>query len=68
MHFAFGRFQMLAWILLVVSTPTIVSTTCSAFLAYKERPQWIWFAALAVLAEIGGVVMLAAVQAQRLTY
>jgi hypothetical protein len=68
MHFAFGRFQMLAWILLVVSTPTIVSTICSAFLAYKERPQWIWFAVLAVLAEIGGVVMLAAVQAQRLTY
>jgi hypothetical protein len=63
-----GAFQMLAWILLVVSTPTIVSTTCSAFLAYKERPQWIWFAVLAVLAEIGGVVMLAAVQAQRLTY
>jgi hypothetical protein len=59
---------MLAWILLVVCTPTIVSTTCSAFLAYQERPQWIWFAALAVLAEIGGVVMLAAVQAQRLTY
>jgi hypothetical protein len=59
-----GAFQMLAWILLVVSTPTIVSTTCSAFLAYKERPQWIWL----VLAEIGGVVMLAAVQAQRLTY
>jgi hypothetical protein len=68
MHFAFGRFQMLAWILLVVSTPTIVSTICSAFLAYKERPQWIWFAVLAVLAEIGGVVMLAAVQARRLTY
>jgi hypothetical protein len=68
MHFAFGRFQMLAWILLVVSTPTIVSTICSAFLAYKERPQWIWFAVLAVLAEIGGVVVLAAVQAQRLTY
>ncbi|MEH2498014.1 hypothetical protein V1294_004493 [Bradyrhizobium sp. AZCC 1678] len=41
---------------------------CSAFLAYRERPQWIWFAVLAVLAEIGGAMMLAAVRAQRLTY
>jgi hypothetical protein len=48
--------------------PTIVCTICSAFLAYKERLQWVWFAVLAVLAEIGGLVMLAAVQAQRLTY
>ena len=46
--------------------PTIVCTICSAFLAYKERPQWIWFAGLAVLAEIGGVVMLRAVDAHRL--
>ena len=52
---------MLAWILLVASAPTIVSAICSAFLAYKERPQWVWFGVLAVLAEIGGVVMLAAV-------
>ena len=37
-----------------------------AFLAYKERPQWVWFAVLAVLAEIGGVVMLRAVDAHRL--
>jgi hypothetical protein len=34
----------------------------------QGKPQWVWFAVLAVLAEIGGVVMLAAVQAQRLTY
>lgn len=32
----------------------------------KERPQWVWFAVLAVLAEIGGVVMLRAVEAHRL--
>jgi hypothetical protein len=59
---------MLAWVLLVANMPTIVCAICSAFLACKERPQWAWFAMLAVLAEIGGVVMLAAVQAQRLTY
>ena len=57
---------MLAWVLLVANMPTIVCTICSAFLAYKERPQWVWFAGLAVLAEIGGVVMLRAVDAHRL--
>ena len=57
---------MLAWILLVASAPTIVCAICSAFLAYKERPQWVWFAVLAVFAEIGGVVMLRAVEAHRL--
>ena len=35
---------MLAWVLLVANLPTIVCTVCSAFLAYKERPQWVWFA------------------------
>ena len=45
---------MLAWVLLVANMPTIVCTICSAFLAYKERPQWVWFAGLAVLAGIGG--------------
>jgi hypothetical protein len=59
---------MLALVLLVASTPTIVCAIGSAFLAYKERPQWVWFAALAVLAEIGGVVMLRAVEAQRLAW
>jgi hypothetical protein len=50
---------MLAWVLLVANMPTIVCTICSAFLACKESLQWVWFAVLAVLA---------AVQAQRLTY
>jgi hypothetical protein len=57
---------MLAWVLLVANMPTIVCAICSAFLAYKERPQWAWLAVLAVLAEIGGVVMLRAVDAHRL--
>jgi hypothetical protein len=30
-----------------------VRAVCSAFLAYKERLQWVWFAALAVLAGFG---------------
>jgi hypothetical protein len=57
---------MLAWVLLVANMPTIVCAICSAVLAYKERPQWLWFAVLAVFAEIGGVVMLRAVDAHRL--
>ena len=43
---------MLALVLLVANAPTIVCTICAAFLAYKERPQWVWFAGLAVLAAI----------------
>ncbi len=35
---------MLPRVLLVANMPTIVCTICSAFLAYKERPQWVWFA------------------------
>jgi hypothetical protein len=57
---------MLAWVLLVANMPTIVCTICSAFLAYKERPQWIWFAGLAVLASIGGLLTLGVVHAQQL--
>jgi hypothetical protein len=58
--------EMLAWALLVANMPTIVCTICSAFLAYKERPQWVWFAALAVLAGIGGLLTLGVVHAQQL--
>jgi hypothetical protein len=56
---------MLAWVLLVANMPTIVCTICSAFLAYKERPQWVWFAGLAVLAGIGGLLTLSVVHAQQ---
>ena len=59
---------MLAWALLVANMPTIVCTICSAFLAYKERPQWVWFAGLAVLAGIGGLLTLSVVHAQQLSF
>lgn len=59
---------MLAWVLLVVNMPTVVCTICSAFLAYKERPQWIWFAGMAVLARIAGLLALGVVQAQQLAW
>ena len=57
---------MLAWVLLVANMPTIVCTICSAVLAYKERPQWVWFAGLAVLAGIGGLLTLGVVHGCRL--
>ena len=59
---------MLAWVLLVVNMPTIVCTICAAFLAYKERPQWVWFAGLAVLAGLGAVLTLGVVHAQQLAW
>jgi hypothetical protein len=60
--------EMLAWVLLVANMPTIVCTICSAFLAYKERPQWVWFSGLAVLAGIGGLLTLSVVHAQQLSF
>lgn len=60
--------ETLAWVLLVANMPTIVCTICSAFLAYKERPQWVWFAGLAVLAGIGGLLTLGVVHAQQLAW
>ncbi|KRR23129.1 hypothetical protein [Bradyrhizobium retamae] len=59
---------MLAWDLLVANMPTIVCTVRPAFRAYKERPQWVWFAGLAVLAGIGGLLTLGVVHAQRLAW
>ena len=47
---------------LVANMPTIVCTICSAFLAYKERPQWVWFAG------IGGLLTLGVVHAQQLAW
>jgi hypothetical protein len=57
---------MLAWVLLVANMPTVVG--CSAFPAYKERPQWVWFAGLTVLAGIGGLLTLSVVHAQQLSF
>jgi drug/metabolite transporter (DMT)-like permease len=43
----------------------IVCTICSKFLA-KERPQWVWFAGLAVLAGVVGLLTPGVVHAQQL--
>jgi hypothetical protein len=52
--------------LLVANLLTIVCAICSAFLACKERPEWVWFAGLAVLAGVGGLLALGVVHAQQL--
>jgi hypothetical protein len=65
---SFREVEMLAWVLLAANMPTVVCTICSAFLAYKERPQWVWFAGLAVLAGIGGLLTLSVVHAQQLSF
>ena len=44
------------------------SSICFAFLAYKEKPQWVWFAGLAVLAGIGGLLTLSVVHAQQFAW
>jgi hypothetical protein len=58
---------MLAFVLLVESTPVMMCAVCSVFLAHKDRFQWMWFAALAVLVELGGLAMLSTLNAYRLT-
>jgi hypothetical protein len=37
-------------------------------LSWLTRPQWVWFAGLAVLAGTGGLLMLGVVHAQQLAW
>lgn len=46
---------MLAQVILIASLPSMFCAGCAAFLAYKERKQWVWFAGLSVLAGIGAL-------------
>lgn len=57
---------MLAWVVLISAAPSLLCFGSSAWLAYKERSQWIWFAGLAILAGFGGVWTLFTIQAWRL--
>ena len=57
---------MVAQVLLIASLPSIFCVGCATFLAYKERPQWVWFAGLSVLAGFGAIVVLQMVQLWRL--
>ena len=57
---------MLAWIVFVATAPSLLCLGSSAFLANKDKPQWVWFAALAVVAGFGGIGMLSAIGGWRL--
>jgi len=58
---------MLVQVLLVASLPSVFCAGCAAFLAYKERKQWIWFAGLSVLAGMGSITVLNMIGLWRLT-
>src|SRR4051812_41935700 len=47
------RFKMLAFIVIAATLPSIVCLLSSAWLAYKERPQWWWFALLSLVTGSG---------------
>ncbi len=49
---------MLALVILIASLPSMFCAGCAAFLAYKERKQWVLFAGLSVLAGVGGLTAL----------
>ena len=57
---------MLAWIVLAATAPALLCLGASAFFAYKERAQWIWFAAFSVAAGFGGWTVLQTIGAWRL--
>ena len=49
---------MLALVVLAAALPSLMCLGSSAFLAYKERSQWAWFAALSIITGWGGAWML----------
>ena len=57
---------MLALVLLMASLPSMFCIGCATFLAYKERGQWVWFAALSVVAGFGAIGVLQMMQLWRL--
>ncbi|MCK1389555.1 hypothetical protein [Bradyrhizobium sp. 1] len=49
---------MLPTLILCTTLPSMFAVGCAALLALKDRKQWVWFAGLAVLAGIAGLVTL----------
>ena len=47
---------MLAWIVFAATAPSLLCLGSSALLAYKDKAQWVWFAALSIM----GVINIAA--------
>jgi hypothetical protein len=57
---------MLAWIVLAATAPALLCLGASAFLSYKGKSQWIWFAAFSLVAGFGGLTVLKTISAWRL--
>jgi hypothetical protein len=58
---------MPAQVLLIARLLSIFCAACATFLAYEERKQWVWFAALSVLAGVVGITVLNMIGFWRLT-
>jgi hypothetical protein len=56
---------MLAWIVPAATAPALLCLGASAFLAYKDKAQWIWFA-FSLVAGFGGLTVLQTIGAWRL--
>jgi hypothetical protein len=57
---------VLAWIVFAATAPSMLCVVSSAFLAYKDKAQWVWFAALAVVGGFGGIGLLTTIGGWRL--
>jgi hypothetical protein len=53
---------MLAWQILAASVPAIICVVCAAFLAYQQRPAWVWFVGLSIGAQFAAVLLVLALR------
>ena len=49
---------MIPSLIICTTLPSMFAAGCAAFLALKERKQWIWFALLAAIAGFAGLFTL----------
>ena len=54
---------MIPLLIITTTLPSMFAAGCAALLALKDRKQWVWFAGLAVLAGIGGILTLGILRA-----
>lgn len=57
---------MLAWIVFAATAPALLCFGSSAFLAFREKSHWTWFAAFGFIAGYGGIHMLSVIGVWRL--
>ncbi|MEO8320774.1 MAG: hypothetical protein ABI561_20895 [Bradyrhizobium sp.] len=57
---------MLALIVMAATLPSLLCFGSSAFLAYRDKSQWMWFAGFALVAGYGGILLLSTIGAWRL--